>query len=135
MKLSRLQGRKVSAALRAKGRLWKGRTFQAFWMPGAPRHPGVDPARAALYAGTFASAKLDKSAVRRNRMRRRCREALRVAAADLAGIGPVQLLLCPRSSSLSCAFPDIQADAGALLSILAACPKPPPGSPRSSSSR
>ena len=90
--------------------------MRILWLPQAPRHPLVDPEASALYVGTFAPATLSKSAVRRNRMRRRCREALRKEAKELTEISPVTLLICPKSSSLSCAHADIAADARMFLS-------------------
>jgi ribonuclease P protein component len=86
------------------------------WLPGPPRHPNVDPMKPAIYVGTFASVKLHKSAVKRNRMRRRCREALRTALLDKKSFPTVQLLMSPRSSSLTCDFADIQSDVTAFLS-------------------
>ncbi len=118
MKLSRLRGRKVCAFLLRKGLVWKGRTMHIRYLRSAPRYPGVDPARPAVYVGTIASAKLDKSAVRRNRMRRRCREALRVALKDEDALPVVQLLIAPRSSSLGAPYDDIRRDVRAFLSFL-----------------
>ena len=118
MELSRLRGRKICDALLRKGRLWKGKHLMIRWLSGAPRHPAADPARRAVYAGTLASRKLDKSAVKRNRMRRRCREALRVALKESEIHGTAQLLLLPRSSSLTCAFVEIQADIAQFLRLL-----------------
>lgn len=127
MRLLRLQGRKTCDFVLRKGVQWKGQTFGARVVLGHPRHPGARPSRAALYVGTLASAKLDKSAVRRNRMRRRCREALRVGLASWQGELPAaQLLLSPRSTSLSAPFGDIEADVRRLLTFLATCPTPKP---------
>ncbi len=115
MKLSRLSGRKQCDELRAKGANWKGRHLWVRWLPGSPRKqrdlPGV-------YVGTIASAKLDKSAVRRNRMRRRCLEALRLALRERANMRSVQLLLYPRSSSLTCDFAELRSDVHSFLSSL-----------------
>ncbi len=68
--------------------------------------------------GTIASAKLNKSAVVRNRMRRRVREALRIAVKENDEIGPVQLLLAPRTASLKAPFADIEKDIRLFLSTL-----------------
>lgn len=118
MQLKRLSGRKINERVLKRGNIWKGKTLMARWLSGPPQHPLVNPSTRALYTGTFASSKLDKKAVNRNRMRRRCREALRLAVAQRTDLPTVQLLLSPRSSSLRCAFEDIQADITALLSTL-----------------
>jgi len=123
MKLLRLHGRKTSEYLLRKGRVWKGKTFNAYWLPGPPRHPNVDALRTALYVGTFGSAKLHKSAVVRNRMRRRIREALRVTVRELDKIPTAQLLLNPRSASLTAPFEDIERDVRTLLTLLPPWPK------------
>ncbi len=102
---------------------------------GHPRHPSARPVAPAIYVGTFASAKLDKSAVRRNRMRRRCREALRTELLSTTlSLPPVQLLLCPRSSSLDSPFAALHADIQRLLTFLATCQKPLPKNPAHSNS-
>lgn len=118
MKLLRLQGRKSSEYVLRKGRVWRGKTFTAYWLPGPQRRRGQAPGMPGVYVGTFASAKLHKSAVARNRMRRRIREALRVAVRDRAEIPSAQLLLTPRSASLKAPFEDIRRDVSTLLSLL-----------------
>ena len=119
MKLQRLRGRKICERVLRKGKVWKGKTMVIRWMPGAPRHPAALRAgMPALYVGTLASAKLDKSAVHRNRMRRRCREALRVAARERDINASAQLLLCPLSASLKAPFADIDKDVRLFLSQL-----------------
>ena len=128
MKLSRLRGRKINDHVLRKGSLWKGRHLSVRWMRGAPRHPAIDPAKQGVYAGTLISAKTEPSSVKRNRMRRRCREALRVAVKSIAEIPPSQLLILPRSSSLTCAFPEIEDDIRKFLSILTSWHRPSPGS-------
>lgn len=89
------------------------------WMPGTPSSLGR-PTRLppGIYLGTFASAALDPSAVRRNRMRRRCREALRIVIQALPTKPSVQLLVSPRSASLDAPFDTIRADAEAFFSLL-----------------
>lgn len=82
MKLEHLRGRKICDRVIRKGKMWRGKTMIIRWMPGAPFHPAADKSKCALYVGTLASTKLDKSAVKRNRMRRRCREALRIAVLE-----------------------------------------------------
>lgn len=118
MKLSRLRGRKSTERLLDDdfGQVWKGRTVVIRWMRGAPRNE--DSSVHAIYVGSLASAKLSKSAIERNRMRRRCREALRSAVKDREKFPTVQLLLCPRSRSLDCDFGDIQRDIDTFLSML-----------------
>lgn len=83
MKPSSLSGRKNCDLLMRKGVSWKGTHFMVRWMKGAPRSPNIDPAKPAIYIGTFASTKLSKSAVERNRMRRRCKEAFRLVMKDM----------------------------------------------------
>ncbi|NOS68067.1 MAG: hypothetical protein HOO67_06960 [Candidatus Peribacteraceae bacterium] len=116
MKLLRLRGRKTCDRLIRQGNVWKGRHMVVRWLPGHPRHPGVNRASEGIYVGTLASTKLDKSAVKRNRMRRRCRESLRIALKTLDGLPTTQLLLAPRSTSLGAPFAEIQSDISAFLS-------------------
>lgn len=123
MRLLRLPGRKNCDRVRAKGALWKGRHVNVRWLPGHPYHLSAPPKAAAVYAGVLSSTKLDKSSVKRNVMRRRCREALRLLMkgrepAFLSGAEPrsVQLLLLPRSSSLRCTFSELVDDLSRFLS-------------------
>lgn len=122
MRLSRLSGRKVCERVKTKGALWKGRHMQARILFGLPRNlPESTPPR--LLVGVLTSTRLDKSAVKRNRMRRRCREALRTTLKSLTPAPnpqSFQLLILPRSSSLSAPFGEILADAALLLSFLSA---------------
>lgn len=117
MKLSRIRGRKANDYLRRNGKVWKGKTMTIRYLMQAPRHPNVDPTESALYVGTAASTKLDKSAVRRNRMRRRCREAMRREVAEYKKLPTMQLLISPRAASLSCDFQDINTDVRTFLSM------------------
>jgi len=119
MKLSRLRGRKVNDAVLRKGSVWRGRHMTIRWLSGAPRRPDVDPAVSALYVGTAASTKLYRTAVGRNRMRRRCREALRVSVLKQSNLPTLQLLLSPRSSSLSCDFAELLTDIRDFLTVTA----------------
>lgn len=98
-----------------QGNVWKGKTFVARWLAGPPKN-----ARGAngFFLGTYASSALSKSAVKRNRMRRRVREAIRIAVTQHADLPTVQLLVSPRASSLSCSFSDIEADVSSFLSVL-----------------
>lgn len=116
MKLSRIRGRKANDYLRRRGSVWKGKTMTVRFLPHAPKHPDIDPEKMAVYVGTAASVKLDKSAVKRNRMRRRCREAFRKTVKQHEKLPTVQLLISPKSASLNCDFNDIVSDAEAFLS-------------------
>jgi ribonuclease P protein component len=122
MKLSRLRGRKVCDRVMRNGKVWKGKTMMIRWLPGAPRT--LPPGTQGFFIGTFASTKLHKSAVKRNRMRRRCREALRTIVSESDKLPTVQLLLSPRSPSLTCDFHDISSDVHAFLSTIDSCPPP-----------
>ena len=117
MKLLRLRGRKICDRLIRHGNSWKGRHMHVRWLPGHPRHPAARHDSEGIYVGTLASSKLDKSAVKRNRMRRRCREALRMVIIDIPQLSlTLQLLIAPRSSSLSAPFPELQQDIRNFLS-------------------
>lgn len=118
MQFQRLSGRKVNDAVLRKGRVWKGKTMTVRWLPGHPKRPDVDRTKDTVYVGTFASAKLDKSAVKRNRMRRRCREAIRLTLKETEKLPAVQLLVCPRSASLDASFEVIKNDISQFLSTL-----------------
>ncbi len=121
MLLSRLSGRKVCERVKTKGILWKGKHMQARIMHGLPRNfPVTTPP--SILVGILTSTRLHKSAVKRNRMRRRCKEALRVTLKNQIPNtkfqGSSQLLLLPRSSSLSAPYGEILADAVSLISFL-----------------
>lgn len=89
------------------------------WIPGTPpSHGRPHKLPEGIYLGTFASAALDASAVRRNRMRRRCREALRLVIAELPQRPSVQLLVSPRTASLDAPFETLRAEAAAFFSHL-----------------
>lgn len=138
MRLFHLSGRKTCDHVLRKGMSWRGKTMNIRWMPGIPastRQRLKDRAPQGLYVGTFAPLSLSKRAVERNRMRRRCREALRVTVQRESTFPSFQLLVSPRSSSLSCDFTDILSDIRAFLTLLRTCPKPPASGAPSSSSR
>jgi len=80
------------------------------WLLSAPRNPNINPESPGLYVGTAASVKVHKSAVKRNRMRRRCREALRVYVKDMAKLPTCQLLITPKIASLTCDYHEIKND-------------------------
>lgn len=118
MRLARLSGRKVCERVKTKGLLWKGKHMQCRVMRGAPRT--VTATVPTVFVGVVTSAKLDASAVKRNRMRRRCREALRLVCQERQSSTAVsvQLILLPRSSSLTALFDELLLDARRLLSSL-----------------
>lgn len=118
MDMGHLHGRKACEAVMRKGKVWKGRTVVIHCLPGHPRRPGGEPSPYAVLVGTFASAKLSKSAVVRNRGRRRVREAMRLTLKETPGKQPTQLLLCPRAASLDAPFDDLLAEARTFLSQL-----------------
>ena len=114
MKLQRLRGRKTAEKLRKHGRVWKSSTMVIRWLPGSPLN--LEKPREGVFVGTAASTKLHKSAVKRNRMRRRCREALRTAIAERTKMPTMQLFLLPRSRSLTCEYDAIRQDVHSFLS-------------------
>ncbi len=118
MKPSRLSGRKVNDYLRRKGKTWKSNTMSIKWLRGAPKNPNINPEKMAIYLGTAASLKLDKSAVKRNRVRRRCREGFRRTLKSHKKLPTIQLLVQPRAASLDCDFDDILRDVDSFLSQL-----------------
>ncbi len=121
MQLLHLSGRKTCDYVLRKGTLWRGKTMNIRWMPGIPSNKWQqfkEKSPRGIYLGTFAPLSLSKRAVDRNRMRRRCREALRTTVRDEKEFPTVQLLLSPRSSSLSCDFQDVLRDVRLFLSSL-----------------
>ncbi|MBI4129469.1 ribonuclease P protein component [Candidatus Peregrinibacteria bacterium] len=138
MKMTSLRGRKVCDRVLRKGNVWKGQTMLMRWLPGAPLHPAASAGEDAVYVGTLASSKLSKKAVERNRMRRRCREALRIVLKNCPAPCPsrsVQLLLCPRSPSLHAPFPLLLSDIERfLLTLFSRCPTKGPNHGSSNSS-
>lgn len=119
MQLHRLNGRKVNAVLQRKGRVWKGHAMVVRWLPGTPSSKGRPRSLAeGAYMGTYAAASLHPSAVARNRMRRRCREALRLHIEQLPERPSLQLLVTPRAASLDVPFEALQRDAAAFFSHL-----------------
>jgi ribonuclease P protein component len=110
--------------------VWKGKHMKITYVRGlGTKDKGLgendksqvhSPTSIVLSIGTLASTSLDKSAVKRNRMRRRCREALRTSLStfNFQLSTDIQLLLSPRSSSLECPFGELLSDARAFLSFL-----------------
>lgn len=117
MKPTSLRGRKNCERVLRKGKVWKGNTMIARILPGRPTSARSTTSQA-IYLGTYASAKLDKSAVRRNRMRRRIREAVRLSLLEKTPWTTAQLLITPRSASLDAPFDVLRSDAESLLSVL-----------------
>ncbi len=117
MKLSRLSGRKRCDYVLRKGNKWRGKHFAVHWFRGAPKHKSEPPFPPGVYIGVTTSAKLHKSAVKRNRMRRRIREAFRVHLKS-HDESSAQLLVRPHSSSLTCAFEEINRDVSSFFSAL-----------------
>lgn len=83
---------------------------------GLPKNQRVNTVTQGLFVGALISAKTEKSAVKRNRMRRRCKEALRREVKIKSKLPTMQLLLMPRRSSLTCDFAEIEEDVRAFLS-------------------
>src|SRR3989344_5200373 len=114
MHLLGLRGRKIVERVRHKGQRFRGNHMNVTYMMGSPRS-GMS---LGIFVGTAASTKLDKSAVKRNRMRRRCREALRLAVKEEKTIPTCQLIIVPRSSSLQCDFAELLKDAQTFLGTI-----------------
>ncbi len=117
MKLLHIRSRKVCDIIMRKGQSWKGKTMMIKWLSGVPKkdHVTVKPG---IYVGTYASTKLHASAVKRNKMRRRCREAFRIAAQKEDNLPDAQLLVTPKIASLDSSFELIEADVQTFLSAL-----------------
>lgn len=116
--LLHLRGRKRCDTIRTKGIAWKGRHMVVRWMKGHLEGEIARP-EGSVYVGSFAGSKLDTSAVNRNRMRRRCKEAFRLALSKIdRTLPPTCLLIAPRSSSLNCAFDELEREATFFLSTI-----------------
>ncbi|UPA22731.1 ribonuclease P protein component [Candidatus Peribacteria bacterium] len=133
MKLLHIRSRKACDVIMRKGSVWKGKTMIVRWLPGAPKKEGPQPA--GLYLGTYASAKLDKSAVKRNRMRRRCREAFRRLVKNQDDLVTAQLLVTPKIGTLVTPFEQIESDVRTFLSATNTWQNPKSVPPASSTSR
>ena len=134
MKLLSFRSRKACDFLMRKGNQWKGKTMNVRWMMGLPKKKGV-AMKQGIYMGTYASTKLHKSAVKRNRMRRRCREAFRLSVKNQDDLSTMQLLVSPRIASLESPFEEVLADVQMFLSVLPKWPKTPVHNPSSSTTR
>ncbi len=134
MKLLHIRSRKACDYIMRKGNVWKGKTMMIRWLPGLPRKDHVVQPEG-VYVGTYASAKIDPSAVKRNRMRRRCREAFRLAVKNNDNLPSVQLLVSPKIASLESPFELVQGDVQTFLSALHTWPHPKKVPPASSTTR
>jgi len=108
MNIQRLSGRKQVGWLRRKGKVFKGKTMMFIHHLSPPLLS--DSAVETWFIGTAASAKLSKLAVKRNRMRRRCREAVRTTIIEQQHLPTLQLLIIPRSASLDAPYVQLQED-------------------------
>lgn len=118
--LRRLRGRKVCERVLRRGEVWRGKHMKIVYAQceNAKMRKSNLPG---LYVGAIASTKMEKSAVKRNRMRRRCREALRITVKEMSQLPKAcpersrgincQLLIAPRLSSLTCDFGELLQDA------------------------
>lgn len=118
MKLSRLRGRKNNEFVLKNGLQWKGKTMTIRYLKAHPKNLAAVPSLPMLYLGTYASTHLSSSSVERNRMRRRCREAVRLAVEGAESLPTVQVLMTPKSMSAKCPFPLIQEDVAMFLRLL-----------------
>ena len=134
MKPQGLRGRKTVDRVRRRGTKWNGRHMKISYLfknassepvlSGALQRSSAQPPQSRraqhdiVFLGTSASLRLHKSAVKRNRMRRRCKEALRTTLQGHAKLPSCQLLMTPKSSSLSCDFSELRADAEAFFTHL-----------------
>ena len=117
--MHQLRGRKLSEQVRRKGSRWRGKHMNAVFLSDRESN-------GKLFVGTPASKKLDKSAVRRNKMRRRCRESLRVTLKNITSktsktstsSTSLRLILTPKYSSLTCDFEELIKASEALISHL-----------------
>ena len=120
MKPLKLRGRKNCEFIRRKGLKWQGKTFVARLIVGPPKNRNTDDFEKGIYLGTYATTRMHKSAVKRNKMRRRCREAIRKNMKEWTKkIPTVQLLISPKLSSLTCEFSVIDQEAQELLEWIA----------------
>lgn len=117
MKPSTLKGRKVNQRVLRQGKRWRGQTMIIHYTFGAPA-TAQESKESTVYVGSFASLRLHKHAVKRNRMRRRCKEAVRLALAPVQKIATVQLLISPKPSSLDSDYSLLFKDAQSFIQFL-----------------
>lgn len=108
--LARLRGRKQNERVLKKGQVWVGKHMRVHYL--------FSPLTEQMCIGVRTPKQLSAKAVERNRMRRRCREAIRVSLAQPEKIPAVLLVVTPKSSSLRAPFTELQLDAQQLLLIL-----------------
>jgi ribonuclease P protein component len=108
-----------------RGEVWRGKHMKITYLAATPTSEKWKMENGKLFVGTIASTKTEKSAVKRNRMRRRCREALRITVKEVTKNQKratrnfrVQLLISPRSSSLTCDFRELLKDMELFLTVL-----------------
>jgi ribonuclease P protein component len=108
MKPLSLRGRKLCDRIRSKGNVFKGKNMTIKWIEGLPKN--IKNPTSGVRIGTYASTSLHKSAVQRNRMRRRCREAFRTMLTNIKEGPDMCILIHPRPQSGTCDFGDLQKD-------------------------
>lgn len=114
--LARLKGRKRNERVQRKGQYWRGAHVTAKFLFECPSYATcTEPT---VFLGCKTSTKLAKRAVDRNRIRRRCKEAMRLTLPQCQKIPTVQLLLAPKSSSLEAPFTELLADVNDLLTTI-----------------
>lgn len=110
MQLVRLNGRSANNRVLRKGQLWRGTYCSIRYVFGVPFNQLSDQPEGTVFLGSFASVSLHKHAVKRNRMRRRCKEALIETLKAHQKMPTVQLLLSPKFSSLESDYDLIKTD-------------------------
>lgn len=108
--LARLRGRKQNERVLKKGQIWVGKHMRAHFV--------IVPVIENLCIGLRTPKQLSAKAVERNRMRRRCRESIRITLQTKQKIPTVLLVVTPKSSSLRAPFSELLIDAEHLLSTL-----------------
>ena len=121
MQLKRLRGRKEVERVLRRGRRLKGKHVLIVVLPSSASSDSSASSVSSVYVAVSVSKKLAKRAVDRNRMRRRCSEALRVLLKGCMqlprSLSGAQLLLLPRPTSLNCDFEELKTELRSLLSL------------------
>lgn len=110
MQLVRLNGRSANNRVLRKGQLWRGTYCTIRYLPGVPFNQSAELPEDTVFIGSYAPVALHKHAVKRNRMRRRCKEALLYTLKLHKKMPTVQLLLAPKLSSLEADYDLIKTD-------------------------